>query len=323
MKSIIKKVFDRIFDVLMTPILFIPLLILKFCRRKGIKQFPLMLRSLDWLGVYPIVDQYYEPLIAPQKTINRRLLNLKRGLKIDYQIEKQLFLINSFNYQIELLSLESQVIENLPPYNYNNGNFESGDSEFYYSLIRQIKPRTIIEVGSGNSTIVAINALKVNSVEFQSNPSLICIEPYEAAWLDKVDGIQLLRKKVEDIGIDFFKQLKENDILFIDSSHMIRPQGDVNYEILNIIPNLIRGVYIHIHDIFTPYDYCYNWIVNQRRFWNEQYLLEAYLSENDNVEVIASLNYLSHDYPELLSKALPKYSLRKGCDLGSFWLRKK
>lgn len=323
MKIIIKKFLFRFLDILITPILFIPLLILKFCRKKGLKRFPFTMKALDWIGVYPLYEHYYEPLIVPQKTIDRRRLNLKRELKIDYQIDKQLSLLQSFNFKNELLTLESQVIENVPKYRYDNRSFESGDSEFYYSLIRKINPGTIIEVGSGNSTIVALNALKLNSVEYGSNSSLICIEPYEGEWLNKVEGIELLREKVENINIDFFKQLKENDIFFVDSSHMIRPQGDVIYEILNIIPHLNKGVYIHIHDIFTPYDYCYDWLVNQRHFWNEQYLLEAYLSENDKVEVIGSLNYLSHDYPELLSAALPKYSFRKGCDLGSFWLRKR
>jgi hypothetical protein len=321
-RLIVKKIIFSSLDIIIAPLILVPLLILRFCRNKGITLFPNTLKSLDRIGIFPLHIHYYEPLIVPQRTIDKGKLTLKRTLQINFQIEKQISLIKSFNFKNELLGLEDKAIKNLPKYYYNNGSFESGDSEFYYSLIRHLKPKTIIEVGSGNSTLVAVNALEVNSREGKDNASLICIEPYGKQWLEKVENIQVVREKVEHVTVDFFKQLKENDILFIDSSHMIRPQGDVVFEILNVIPNLNPGVYIHVHDIFTPYDYCYEWLVNQRRFWNEQYLLEAYLIENKNVEVIASLNYLSHDYTELLASVFPHYRLRKGRDLGSFWLRK-
>jgi hypothetical protein len=99
------------------------------------------------------------------------------------------------------------------------------------------------------------------------------------AWLDRVD-VELVRARVEDVDISVFKALKENDILFIDSSHVIRPRGDVLREILQIIPSLNKGVIVHLHDIFSARDYLAEWIYRDIKFWNEQYLLEAFLTSN-------------------------------------------
>jgi hypothetical protein len=121
--------------------------------------------------------------------------------------------------------------------------------------------------------INAIHENKIESTEYQCQH--ICIEPYEQPWLEKVD-VELKRNKVEELDLSLFNILEENDILFIDSSHVIRPQGDVLFEILEILPILNSGVIIHIHDIFTPKDYLDEWIYQDKKLWNEQYLLEAF-----------------------------------------------
>jgi len=108
-------------------------------------------------------------------------------------------------------------------------------------------------------------------------------------WLKDI-GVELIREKVENIELDFFQQLEENDILFIDSSHIIRAQGDVLYEFLEILPSLKIGVFIHIHDIFKPRDYPNHWLLDKHLLWNEQYLLEAFLSNNSDFKIIGSLN---------------------------------
>jgi hypothetical protein len=202
----------------------------------------------------------------------------------------------------------------------NNGNFESGDAEFLYQFIRAVKPRKIIEVGSGHSTKIARIAMLKNWGESALPLNThVCIEPYEMKWLEDLGDISVIRKRVEDCELDWSKELGPGDLLFVDSSHMIRPQGDVLTEYLTIFPRLSSGVYIHIHDIFTPKDYVSNWVVEQVRFWNEQYLLEALLSNTDRYEVIGSLNYLKHhNYPEL--KAVCPY-LTPEREPGSFYLR--
>ena len=127
---------------------------------------------------------------------------------------------------------------------------------------------------------------------------MTCIEPYENKWLEKL-GVNIIRKKIEDIDLDWNNELNAGDILFIDSSHIIRPQGDVLKIYFEIIPMLKRGVIIHIHDIFTPKNYLKAWVVDQVRFWNEQYLVESLLMNNNKLKVLLASNYLkNHHYEE-------------------------
>ena len=135
-------------------------------------------------------------------------------------------------------------------------------------------------------------------------------------------NIELIREKVEEVDLALFKTLNKNDILFIDSSHIIRPQGDILFEYLQILPILNEGVIVHIHDIFTPKDYLDNWIYDNHLLWNEQYLLEAFLTSNKQYKILAALNYLSHEYNlEFCSKA-PIFKGQEGREPGAFWIQK-
>jgi hypothetical protein len=104
-------------------------------------------------------------------------------------------------------------------------------------------------------------------------------------WLGQLN-VEVVRKKVEEINKSIFEGLINNDILFIDSSHIIRPQGDVIIEYLEVLPILKPGVMVHIHDIFTPKDYLDSWIIDETRLYNEQYLLEAFLTFNEKYRII-------------------------------------
>jgi hypothetical protein len=129
-----------------------------------------------------------------------------------------------------------------------------------------------------------------------------------------------MRQKVETISLEFFKELENDDILFIDSSHIIRPQGDVLFEYLQILPLLNKGVIVQIHDIFSPKDYPESWVSDEVRLWNEQYLLEAFLSCNNEWEIIGALNYLKHNhYDKLLTKSP---HLTTEFEPGSFYIQK-
>jgi predicted O-methyltransferase YrrM len=200
--------------------------------------------------------------------------------------------------------------------------YESGDAEYLFSIIRKFKPKKIIEIGSGYSTLILLEALKKNKLEDkQYECVLTCIEPYEKPWLEKLEE-DLLREKVEDIDLNFFNILSENDIFFIDSSHVIRPQGDVLFELLQILPSLNKGVLIHIHDIFSPKDYPESWIIKDHRLWNKQYLLEAFLTCNSSFEIIGSLNLLKHQYFKEISKKLPILRKQQHREPAAFWIRK-
>lgn len=190
-------------------------------------------------------------------------------------------------------------------------------------MIRKFKPKKIIEIGSGASTKMMLNSIEKNEIEdMQFKCEISCVEPYEYSQLEGLP-IKLIKEKVETIDPVVFKSLQKKDILFIDSSHIIRPQGDVLFEIQHILPELNSGVLIHFHDIFTPKDYLNEWIFKDRKLWNEQYLLESFLSCNNQFEIIGALNFLKHNHWELLSSKFPVLKQEIYREPGSFWIRKK
>ncbi|MCL6261226.1 class I SAM-dependent methyltransferase [Aquiflexum sp. TKW24L] len=274
------------------------------------------------LGIFPILDHYYEPMINPKKYLTKSLREDRELPGIDYNVKEQLELLANFKYNEELLKFPiSNKIDT--EFCYDNNYYSSGDAEYLYNIVRHFKPQRIIEIGSGNSTLMVRNAIEANKIDHTDYQSKhICIEPYEQPWLEKLD-IELIREKVENIDKSFFEILEQNDILFIDSSHIIRPQGDVLFEYLELLPTLKSGVLIHVHDIFTPKDYLNEWVLENHFLWNEQYLLEAFLTYNSEFKIIGALNYLTHNYRNEFAAKCPIFATQQGREPGAFWMMKK
>jgi hypothetical protein len=273
------------------------------------------------VGVLPIRDQYYQPLINPRKYLQKPLGEPRVLPGIQWNIAEQLDLLKKFHYQDELaaIPLEQKAAQPLAFY-YNNPSLCAADAEFLYNIIRHFKPRRIIEVGCGYSTRLAVQAEKKNQAKNSAhNCAHTCIEPYEMPWLEQLD-VKVLRSKVEDLPLSTFSSLQAGDILFIDSSHIIRPQGDVLFEFLEILPTLNPGVLVHVHDVFSPRDYLKEWIVDQHCQWNEQYLLEAFLSFNSQFRIIGAVNLLKKDNREALEEKCPITAARPADEPGSFWM---
>ena len=313
---------QRVLSYLFFPIIAPSLFILKHIRKSASRYYPVIDMLFDKIGIYPVANHYYNPFVIPGKDFEIGKYNQPRKLPtIVMNEQNQLELLKKFCYQEELHAIESNDAKNELDYNFKNGTFEAGDAEIYYNYIRYFKPATIIEIGSGNSTKMAAHAIRASQQEQPGySPSFISIEPFEMPWLEKMD-IKVSRQKVEEFNLDFFRQLKENDILFIDSSHVIRPEGDVLFEYLQILPSLEKGVIIHIHDIFTPFHYPLEWI-RERRMWNEQYLLEAFLSYNDHYEILTANNFLKHFHYDAFAEACPVFKKKTDQGVGSCWIRK-
>ena len=130
----------------------------------------------------------------------------------------------------------------------------------------------------------------------------------------------MIETKVQDVDVEFFSQLESGDILFIDSSHTVKIGGDVNYLFLEVLPRLKAGVIVHVHDIFFPFEYRRDWVLEEFRFWTEQYLLQAFLIFNSEFEVLMANSYLNHYHRPDLKAAFP--DLRRWIG-GSFWMRRK
>jgi hypothetical protein len=325
MKKKLRKIIRKngwIIDLALLPLVWGSALVLKVFRKftfiSSLTPLPLSKKILLKVGIYPIYDHYYEPLFNP-KHLYKPLSEDRKLPGINWNVDEQLAILKAFHYQQEFSDIPEDFVSDTS-FHFKNRAYTYGDAEYWYSLIRLKKPKRIIEIGSGHSSKMARLAIGANQkADASYQCKHICIEPYEQPWLEKT-GVEVIRKKVEDLGTDFFNQLEHNDILFIDSSHIIRPQGDVLFEYLELIPTLKSGVIVHIHDIFSPRDYLEEWIVDDVRLWNEQYLLEAFLTFNSSWKVIGALNFLHRNYFDLLKEKCA--NLTPEHNPGSFYIVK-
>jgi predicted O-methyltransferase YrrM len=295
-----KIIIDIILSFLLIPASFLFLIY----KKRGPKNAPMATRIIKKIGIFPIIDHYYDPQFKFSSKEIKSLNANRKLLAIDFNINKQLNFLKTLTFKNELIALNLLNDSNKSDFYINNGSFEAGDADFYYQIIRHFKPKKIIEIGSGHSTKLALIAINKNIEESKINTKIISIEPYENRWLENLN-IKVLRKKIENVNFDWHKQLSKNDILFIDSSHVIRPNGDILKIYLEIIPQLKSGVIIQIHDIFTPKNYLNSWLLEDVRLWNEQYILEALLINNSKIEIISALNFLKNNYFNNLKNCCP------------------
>ncbi|MAY02255.1 MAG: hypothetical protein CMQ38_04665 [Gammaproteobacteria bacterium] len=310
----------RLLDILALPFVFLAAIVMKFYRRRGSARMKLNTGMLKRMGVFPIRNHYYEPLFDHRQL--RTPLSDSRnlpGLNMDVQVQKQFLENLRFDTDFQdFLKAQSNLSADMH-FTLDNGSFAYGDAEFLYSFIRHLKPARVLEIGCGLSTKLISGALQLNQEEGADPARHVCVEPYEQAWLEKFPNIEVLRSPIEEMDLGLAAALEPGDFLFIDSSHMIRPQGDVLHEYLTIIPGLQAGVYVHVHDIFTPRDYPAIWVRDNVSFWNEQYILEAMLGNSSGYQIVAALNYLFHDHFDALQQACPV--LTAETEPGSFYFR--
>lgn len=205
-------------------------------------------------------------------------------------------------------------------YYFENDFFLYTDAIILYSMMRYLKPRRIIEIGSGYSSCVMLD---INERFF--NNSILCtfIEPDPQRLFSLIEesdknNINLRQSNLQDIDEEIFLDLSEGDILFIDSTHVSKTNSDVNLIFSKILPNLKKGVYIHFHDIFYPFEYPKEWVY-QGRAWNEAYILKAFLQYNDNFKIKFFNSFFGKFYSDKLAKYTPLCLKNTG---GSIWIQK-
>ncbi len=206
-------------------------------------------------------------------------------------------------------------------YHCSNGNFGYGDAMMLRAMIMREKPRRFIEIGSGYSSAAALDTFdEMGGVK----PAVTFIEPYPellCSLLRPGDAthIQILKQRVQDVPLAIFDDLDVSDILFIDSTHILKTGSDVAHELSNILPRLRSGVVIHFHDVFYPFEYPYTWAVQENRSWNELYVLRAFLAYNDRFEIVFFNDYFFQMRRETIASTAEDFLRNSG---GSLWLRK-
>lgn len=208
------------------------------------------------------------------------------------------------------------------PAEYHTGNpqFSELDAWTLQAMLRHLRPARVIEVGCGWSSLVTA---RVNRECLGGAVELVCIEPYPPDFLADVGaGIsELIPTRVQDVPVSRFEALRDGDVLFIDTSHVVKTGNDVQYLYHEVVPRLRKGVAVHVHDIFLPSDYPVDWVLGGRA-WNEQYLVQSFLAFNSAFEVLLGVAWLAHRHRAALVDAVPggEQALRGGG--GSLWLRR-
>jgi hypothetical protein len=276
------------------------------------------------LGIHVTYNHFYGP-VPDTRVLKEDLWRIHSKL-IGIQVNEKL--------QLDLLSrFKDDYIdeyEHFPkektniPYEYyvRNRMFEAVDGEILYCMIRHFKPKRIIEIGSGYSTYLAAKAILKNMNSCDSYwCELTAIEPFpNKTLLNGFPGLSiLLPNLVQDIPLSRFEELRENDMLLIDSSHVLKIGSDVQYEYLEILPRINKGVLISFHDIFLPAAYRKKWVLKDHLFWNEQYLLQAFLAFNPCFEVLWMGSYMHLRHPQELKAAFTSYDPELDWP-GSFWI---
>jgi predicted O-methyltransferase YrrM len=239
---------------------------------------------------------------------------------IDWRDEQQVALVRDVLARQPALAFARAPTGDPTEYHTQNPFFSQLDAWALQGMLRHLRPRRMIEVGSGFSSLVAA---RVNRECLHGAMDLTCVEPYPVDYLgEKVDGLsRLIESPVQDVALQTFTELGDGDVLFIDSSHVMKTGSDVQYLYHEVLPRLRSGVVVHIHDIFLPHDYPADWVLSGRG-WNEQYVLQSFLAFNAAFEVLLGIGWMCEFHPDVLAGAIPGFPATTPDGGGSFWMRR-
>lgn len=202
---------------------------------------------------------------------------------------------------------------------WNNNMFPNLDAILYYCLLRHRRPARVVEIGAGNSTHIALRALKANG-----SGRLRIVEPYPSPKLRELLGrtaeIEAVHEcRIQEAPLDLFRDLEDGDVLFVDSSHVCKTGSDLNHILFEILPALRSPVLVHFHDVFLPYEYPADWVAGRGWAWNEQYLVLAFLMGNPGARPLIGSHLLARTQQDMLRADLAAIG-HADYGGGSFWL---
>jgi hypothetical protein len=289
---------------------------------RGLYRDSLKYKDFKHNSCFP-AGHYYSPIVLVDE-IKKRENEIwdkanKDGLTgIDLRTDDQIKLIKSFTKYYNEIPFKAEKQTNIR-YHFDNEYYSYTDGIVLYSIIRHLKPKRIIEIGSGFSSAVMLDT---NELFFDNQINLTFIEPYPERLFSLLNNqdqqsTTIIQSDVQSINPDIFEKLQAGDILFIDSTHIVKTGSDVNFILFEILPLLQPGVFIHFHDIFYPFEYPKEWVYEGRN-WNENYFLKAFLMYNRNYEIRIFSNYI-HKHHQAAFKDMPLTYQNSG---GNLWIEK-
>lgn len=270
------------------------------------------------------LGHFYSPVanIEDIKADEARIFNRDRRTLpgIGLNEDKQLAVLEEFASFYDDIPFGDEPSDKMR-YGFLNGGYSYSDAISLYSMMRRVKPKRIVEVGSGYSSCCMLDT---NDAFFNGDIDIRFVEPYPQLLKSLVrpsdlETREIIEKRVQDVNIEVFTSLQENDILFVDSTHVSRVGSDVNHMFFEILPHINEGVYVHFHDIHYPFEYPEHWVY-QGRWWTETYLLRAFLEFNSDFEIVYTNTFMQRFHREFFEERMPLCLKNQGA---SIWLRRK
>jgi predicted O-methyltransferase YrrM len=283
--------------------------------------------SFRFLATFP-PGHYYSPIPDPADLPTNGQLAPESIAGIELNVGAQLALLGRFvSYQHEIPFRRSR--SEGCRFWLDNGLYPFGDAIVLYSMLRHLRPRRVVEIGSGFSSAAMLDTCD----RFLDRTTEFCfIEPFPERLHrllrdDDYEQARVIVDKVQAVAPETFVKLQRDDLLFVDSSHVSKAGSDLNHIVFEILPVLTSGVVVHFHDIFWPFEYPSAWL-QEGRAWNEAYMLRAFLQHSDAFEVVFFNSYLASVHRDQYAQCLP-LALEKAASFpyaqsnSSLWLRKR
>lgn len=280
-------------------------------------------------GIHALPVHYYSP-VPDTRELPQALFQAESAMVgVSLDDAPQLALLDHLEarWREAWLRFPREKLEDPTRFSLANSSFPPVDAEMLYALLREGRPSRMVEVGSGHSTLLAAQAFHENAADGPAG-ELVAIEPFPDAKLRRalaagLPGLtRIVERRVQEVPLDEFTRLGPGDVLFIDSSHVLRTGGDVRFEFLEVLPRLAPGVRVHVHDVFLPGEYPREWLYDNAWFFNEQYLLQAFLAFNERFRVLWASHFMATRHGERLRRAFPAFADLPHRLPASFWLER-
>ena len=268
---------------------------------------------------------FFSPIVDPIEA-DRHIAGLEasltpvslNGIKMDREA-----MIGKWNNLLPFLDVIPFPINQTSGFRYafENPAYSWGDGSILHAILRSHRPRRLIEVGSGWSSACAIDTIEMYC---DNECDVTFVEPHPQLLRELIGktatNVRILEVPVQQVPLNVFDSLGSGDVLFIDSTHILRTGSDVCFELFEILPRLAPGVLVHFHDIFWPFEYPRLWAVKENRSWNELYAIRAFLTNNDDWRIVFFNNYFAKFEQTLIETTYPDFLNNTG---GALWLQRR
>jgi hypothetical protein len=250
------------------------------------KRYYSSIPDYTWLEAHPAAWRDPVPIVGVEWDLEKQLLWLRQTCKDEYLVE----------VPIGRFQEGTEAGPGFPPI----------DSQLLHCFVRSYRPQRILEIGGGHSTAVMVNAADLNTREGLAGSDIVTVEPFPAPGLLRLEGVTVIREPAQLVDESVFERLQTGDLLFIDSTHAVKTGSEVLRLLLQVIPSLPEGIYVHIHDVTLPY--LYGRTFGQDFFDpQETSLILALLIHNEHLRVLACSSALNYERPDELRKVFPGY----------------